>query len=1745
MTKYKAKIKTALVKTKDEIALTKQTLIAETQKALKDAYEAYKQKRTGFETKLTEHKNALAGDAKTKAAEAAQAAYKAATEELAKFKQLTEVLSQDIINNYGIVAPDGIDLLTASQTQAKDLQKKISRITGEATEVGSEDEAKEMLLLIKAERDRLKLAVEDFKTQKNVLPTNPAAYQKLEELGKKLEGEYANLKKRCASVQKFGIPEPKADGVQLFKEVDEAVLAFKKLLFGVKSQNVDVVTLQNVSDPAVVNTQLDSSALKVNTAELAEKGVPKKIQAEINSLQKTIEAFKADPLGLQSSASGLQASIFEVYKLVGSWLKAVKKGESKATPEAVAAGEKAENQLQLQLNLIGALVISKDTFTQTLQACEDANKLIEEMQTLTVKNEYPNDCDTPQKKSDHLAAKRDATDKAVAKFNSEVLNWQKIQAPLLEKGKQGSPVHTRNNVLEDKKRDLIMRLANLPKSANLNIPYNNFLPSEPYNAAKDKNLKKIEAQKTACEQLRTSTDYKKRYRYLGDLNNIIQIWDFEHRHYREEEIKTSKTTVSDIRTFMDKELDAVNALMSVKALLQEFDRRLLDYAANIENSRGFMLSVAAKFGKKPDTEQLKVDKTKTDPKKYSEIINQAAELQDFISNWLEQYDIAKDAIAALPQEKKDKIESKRQYLLERQKILADFTPTAISGINPKAIKEADALASQALIAKDQQARKVIDLEVILQQLRAVPVQPLTDTQKEILKAAGVNDTTLAIETELNKQKDALKAKELDLKAQQDACAQLRQREDDAPAGKAYKAIVNAFDSRNEDYIYVPSLDPVARNTVRQNINALLADIHAWEIMVVEPNHPNLADYKKHLDVIRFELTRNLTEEGKQSNYDYDKSLKQIRDVFATCKLLYTNNTATKSTLQEFQFCTKLIGHWRKENPMPHTTTQKYFDEVAVIYKFCIDAITGSFFGKIKLQENFQNAVTTLKEEIKETESALQQRLFEAKENAITDLTSVDISAELTQYEKDIQAAIKIANDEIIAQQQSIDQQADDEVQKRIDKLKSQPVLLSQALLAAEKALHKALLKKEQIVFAGFTDLSIDPNSTDVPPDQIDLMKRATAQAVQRAEAVLKSGGSPEEAERMMEHIPATFWPDKFVRELNAFYETEKAFEEENKNKEEATLEELLKPRNLLELASTATANAGGILKDVYDKYDGLFYSKKDSAGEDKDYLGFSGDKIEKSEGTTKIFKNLKMTGAVAKIFSKGVETGLKLTEEEQEKQAEDFILHGKHGETDPVKRAALDKKRIILLAGLEMSSKTMALIAEQVKSKTPGITNGNIASGVLSSISTLIDGFLEISGASDDPKALARSTQEYWTNNIEKVTKVANAVVSVAKSTAEIVGLFTPIASQIVPGIGLAATALSIGTDILNISRLIYKEYQAKLLLKEAEIHERELVNPLEQELHSLRKRIVKKSIDVATDVLSAAGDITTIAGEPAAGTAIKIIAGVLKVGNAIVFKAIDMAEMKRAEKTLEAARAGDREAKIRIFKESPRYAKMLLAIAGTRNPPSPIAVEFLRQRGFTERDLARPTGSLEIINKFLGEKRKEIRQELLSQSEEKDNHDIDSAITFFKDIFERIGNTYNRYQQRKGFWSTTQDHSFARLGELYSAAQLQKLTDEFAASVRNRGLFSRLRYDSPRDMPEFAKLKAMQAIFITEQNAVNTSLIEAKQALKEAIDQDKTSKTEDYSTIIAQKEQLITRLGQQQHDVVELLDAVAILDTL
>ena len=204
------------------------------------------------------------------------------------------------------------------------------------------------------------------------------------------------------------------------------------------------------------------------------------------------------------------------------------------------------------------------------------------------------------------------------------------------------------------------------------------------------------------------------------------------------------------------------------------------------------------------------------------------------------------------------------------------------------------------------------------------------------------------------------------------------------------------------------------------------------------------------------------------------------------------------------------------------------------------------------------------------------------------------------------------------------------------------------------------------------------------------------------------------------------------------------------------------------------------------------------------------------------------------------------------------------------------------------------------------------------------------------------------------------------------------------PILGAVSSSVDAFVSVVHTHEL-YKELKvSKEELKKIETafyigksRDRALVNCFHNERDAKNRQTIKAAIESGAEVLGAAGNIVEAAG-PAA-LAIKTVGAGIKYGNKIVFKGIDWNNAKHAKQVLDMAKAGNRLARVQVFKASAFYAKMYIAVAAKDGEK--FALAFIENRGATSFDFTRPM-ALKILRDYL-----------MNKAEQSDDVDISRPV--------------------------------------------------------------------------------------------------------------------------------------------------------
>ncbi|MEM7104009.1 MAG: hypothetical protein AAF502_12810 [Bacteroidota bacterium] len=835
----------------------------------------------------------------------------------------------------------------------------------------------------------------------------------------------------------------------------------------------------------------------------------------------------------------------------------------------------------------------------------------------------------------------------------------------------------------------------------------------------------------------------------------------------------------------------------------------------------------------------------------------------------------------------------------------------------------------------------------------------------------------------------------------------------------YNTIIKMKDSL--DYNYNALDDAGVKLRKLKIIADIDAEIQKWNNQVselkIEPFNTTISDYRNELNTERLKYSNNAEPE--------DKVYKKIEELELELKALTTvtkENAKLKSSIE------KLIVLWRKQNKYKTTANGTNWEKIKVLEVYLkklgesTDIKNLELFDEVK--ETYEKVSNIIEKGLSKMDS--RQKLVQRQKLKNVKVLNVEGQDEIdeifTEFTKDLKRSLKTQeipigdHEEELARVSTIsdtEERETDGIRLRLDMLgtlndiKDLETSYSRKQIELQDKLYKANRAKEQKIFASLGPYDYDfLTSGAFTSREIELMNKAFQNALDRFYAVRDSGGSVDDAMRMIEHIPVSMLPDKLVKELHRWRVTQEAFEKEEKEK----AEEEFKKSDFNEFLESI-----GEVYGTTKMYDSLFYKEK---GEKEKRFLFTREKMSKAQKK------------IEEVLG-DVEIGLTAIED----------VSGIIDAVSVTERKARRKK--LIMSSMKLVLDTLSTVAEKIEDKKFEMIVKDVATGMK---------LISLIPVLKDKSQSAKTTKAYIDANVDKFEKIASGLLGAGVTAAKTVNTFHKMAfisDQIVPGLGVATGSVSLGVNVYKIANEYLLKKKTSALYQKAVRENPDYVEPLEQEISSLNKRMAKKAVDSVSDGVSIAGGVATLTGVGAiVGASLAFTAGAIKLGNKVVFTSINEAQMKKAEALrIRATKFNDREAQMEIFSKSPKYAKMFLAIGATKTPPDPIALEFILHRGITEKDIQRQEMSAMVVRKYL-----------LKISDEQDNHDGVSGMV--KEWYTKLKRTWQNYKQRKNFWDGTPNtRAYSSLMDVYPPSDLQELIEnartifdgeQFLAALRN-----------------------------------------------------------------------------------------------
>ncbi|MEO1437691.1 MAG: hypothetical protein AAFV80_19285, partial [Bacteroidota bacterium] len=753
-------------------------------------------------------------------------------------------------------------------------------------------------------------------------------------------------------------------------------------------------------------------------------------------------------------------------------------------------------------------------------------------------------------------------------------------------------------------------------------------------------------------------------------------------------------------------------------------------------------------------------------------------------------------------------------------------------------------------------------------------------------------------------------------------------------------------------------------------------------------------------------------------------MERILKEYKLYETLKSQNTGTDGTEEEEKigiYLNKLIHLWHEKNPviipLKKEPEQKLQD---ILNAIKIDIDSGRYLKNAAKKEALELG-KHLEGRYIDTLAAIDSRTRQLKAKKSYKRTHSPASsirleedALLKKYIEDQLSGLKVAQEAMAEEGKYLE---------HFQQFSTWDDELTETINTNEHNIARQAQKSEQLVFACFGELDYDfLNSGQFSREEISMMLGVLEDILERALYVLNAysqqGDIPKgikEAEAMFAHIPVLFWPDRFVKELCAFKKVHEALLKE----EQETLDEELESELEREGLATLFSEAGkGTLSDITTLSKALkeanrksWYvtDEKDENGKTIKFNGFTGQAQSDPE---KFFMQLMTDFNFAADLTDKTLTGIETLAANGKKNAE--------------------KRRAATLLAMKTVSSVLSDLSIR-KSIDDKDFQGS-AKAVASVIDVLVSAIeLATADPETDISKIAKTTQEQIDRNVKKLETATKALLALGLGLSKAIKILDSIPKQVLPIFNMASGTVSLTVNVRQIAKEMVKSRGTTKLKERAKQRgDYDYLGPLEQELKSLDRRMLKRTIDSYGDVVMIAGGIAdaTVVGAPA-GAALKVVAGVIKFGNKIVFTGVDEGMKAYARKLIKEARNGNRKAMMEVMSNSPRYAKMFIAMGCMEDPPHPIALEFVRQRGLTEKDLQQEHISAAYIRKFL-----------LADAEESDDHK--SKATKVKDFYDRVNAYHSKVKARHGFWSAgLSDRDYKRLHEVYRHDEIKRMVDK------------------------------------------------------------------------------------------------------
>lgn len=513
-------------------------------------------------------------------------------------------------------------------------------------------------------------------------------------------------------------------------------------------------------------------------------------------------------------------------------------------------------------------------------------------------------------------------------------------------------------------------------------------------------------------------------------------------------------------------------------------------------------------------------------------------------------------------------------------------------------------------------------------------------------------------------------------------------------------------------------------------------------------------------------------------------------------------------------------------------------------------------------------------------------------------------------------------------------------------------------------IHEAKQKDEAKVLSLLEGCDSYDNIKDIlPPEKQQAIENARDKAVQRAELILAAGGSPTEAERMLEHIPIVFWPDQFLEEMRLWRKAEALyFEKKGEEAKQEFIDSGLKEfiMNAKEAITAPMAVYNEVLASG--KYQ-LEVKNPDGTTKKVEFniLDASHEKEVNPDGSP-----MKGSKIATNVLSSALDAKTAITDIKN-------IIDSRKDD-DP---EAIRKRQVMI--GKVIASTTQKLCDNATKylnTTAEGVNGPKIATAVLKSVSLLTKLILKSTEGLEDPVLAKDHFKEVF--SVENAGEIVGTLLEVGAGISEIVGLFNSVGNVVGSAFGVAVNVKALIASAQKLHAAIQAKNDMRSVEERAVREDSIMLHAIRREMLTAKEEVAKGAVEVTGDSLKVVGSGTATVGaivglgQPAVGAGINVggkivekLGDVIKISGKVVFMIRDNETKKRVKKLMKEAQT-DRNARIELLENSSFFAKAYLAIGFEEGDK--IAEHYCLVKGITEDDLDHEATARSILEKLIAD---------------------------------------------------------------------------------------------------------------------------------------------------------------------------------